>query len=257
MPAAQRAAGFARIRPQQRKGHVMPQNRNFLYLRLYSELKQAIDSGRLRPGQRIAPEHELMRQYAVRRALAKLESEGYLKRKAAAGTFVRIEKADYGLSRMESFSEQMLRRGLSPSSELLSIQLTADLPAPVRKELGFTGAERAYIISRLRKANGQPMAHEVAYIPCALCPDLHTHLVESTSLYHIYEDIYHLQLGNAQITLEAETPSPALQKLLCLRPGMPVLRMRCTMHLKDGRALYYVTCDYSGEKYVFSVNLTR
>ena len=40
----------------------MPQNRNFLYLRLYSELKQAIDSGRLRPGQRIAPEHELMRQ---------------------------------------------------------------------------------------------------------------------------------------------------------------------------------------------------
>ena len=125
-----------------------------------------------------------MRQYAVsrdtvRRALAKLESEGYLKRKAAAGTFVRIEKADYGLSRMESFSEQMLRRGLSPSSELPSIQLTADLPAPVRKELGFTGAERAYIISRLRKANGQPMAHEVAYIPCALCPDLHTHLVES------------------------------------------------------------------------------
>ena len=61
----------------------MPQNRNFLYLRLYSELKQAIDSGRLRPGQRIAPEHELMRQYAVsrdtvRRALAKLENEGYL-----------------------------------------------------------------------------------------------------------------------------------------------------------------------------------
>ena len=213
----------------------MPQNRNFLYLRLYSELKQAIDSGRLRPGQRIAPEHELMRQYAVsrdtvRRALAKLENEGYLKRKAAAGTFVRIEKADYGLSRMESFSEQMRRRGLSPSSELLSIQLTADLPAPVRKELGFTGPERAYIISRLRKANGQPMAHEVAYIPCALCPDLHTHLV---------------------------APSPALQKLLCLRPGMPVLRMRCTMHLKDGRALYYVTCDYSGEKYVFSVNLTR
>ena len=170
---------------------------------------------------------------------------------------MRIEKADYGLSRMESFSEQMRRRGLSPSSELLSIQLTADLPAPVRKELGFTGPERAYIISRLRKANGQPMAHEVAYIPCALCPDLHTHLVESTSLYHIYEDIYHLQLGNAQITLEAEAPSPALQKLLCLRPGMPVLRMRCTMHLKDGRALYYVTCDYSGEKYVFSVNLTR
>ena len=81
----------------------------------------------------------------MRRALAKLESEGYLKRKAAAGTFVRIEKADYGLSRMESFSEQMLRRGLSPSSELLSIQLTADLPAPVRKELGFTGAGRAYI----------------------------------------------------------------------------------------------------------------
>lgn len=187
-----------------------------------------------------------MRQYAVsrdtvRRALAKLENEGYLKRKAAAGTFVRIEKADYGLSRMESFSEQMRRRGLSPSSELLSIQLTADLPAPVRKELGFTGPERAYIISRLRKANGQPMAHEVAYIPCALCPDLHTHLVESTSLYHIYEDIYHLQLGNAQITLEARSAQPCAAKAFVPAPGHA--RASHALHHASERRPGAVLCD--------------
>ena len=158
---------------------------------------------------------------------------------------------------MESFSEQMRRRGLAPSSELLSIQLTSELPALVRRELGFSRGERAYVITRLRKADGRPMAYEVAYVSGEVCPGMHTHLAESSSLYHIYEDVYHLQLGNARITLEAETPGPQLQKMLELHPGVPVLTMRCTMHLKDGRPLYYVTCDYSGEKYVFSVNLTR
>lgn len=101
------------------------------------------------------------------------------------------------------------------------------------------------------------MAYEVAYVSSEICPGMHTHLGEGTSLYHIYEDVYHLQLGNGRITLEAETPGPQLQKMLGLHPGVPVLTMRCTMHLQDGRPLYYVTCDYSGEKYVFSVNLTR
>lgn len=240
----------------------MAQEKGFLYMKLYNQLKEQIDSGQLRPGERIPPECDLVQSYAVsrdtvRRALAKLESEGYLKRKAAAGTFVRIKKADYGLSRMESFSEQMRRRGLEPSSELLSIKLTDELPPAVRKELGFTKPERVYIISRLRKADSEPMAYEVAYVPCAMCPGLHTHLEENSSLYQIYEDVYHLELGRAQITLEAEAPTPHLQKLLHLRPGAPVLTMRCTMHLKDDRPLYYVTCDYSGEKYMFSVKLTR
>lgn len=240
----------------------MEKGKDFLYMKMYNEFKEKIDTGRLRPGERLPPECDLVKQYGVsrdtvRRAFSRLEEEGYIKRKVAAGTFVRIEKADYGLSRMESFSEQMRRRGLEPSSELLSIQFTADLPALVRRELGFSRGERAYVITRLRKADGRPMAYEVAYVSSEICPGMHTHLGEGTSLYHIYEDVYHLQLGNGRITLEAETPGPQLQKMLGLHPGAPVLTMRCTMHLQDGRPLYYVTCDYSGEKYVFSVNLTR
>lgn len=238
------------------------EKKEFIYMQIYNDLKEKIESGQLKPGEKILPEYELIKEYSVsrdtlRKALGKLELDGYISRKAAKGTYVKHQKADYPLSRMESFSEQMRKRGAVPSSEILSIKLTDEMPDSVRESLKAAKNDKVCIISRIRKADGQPMAYEVSYISLKVCPDIHTHVVDNTSLYEVYENIYGLKMNHGEISLEAELPTEKVQRLLKISNNEPVLKMSCGVTLDDGSPLYYVYGYYIGEKYRFTTTLPR
>ena len=231
-------------------------------MRIYQKLHDEIESGILKPGSQLPTENELKTQYGVsrdtvRRALAKLESEGYIDRKAAAGTFVRAWKADYSLLSHKSFSEQMRAIGLDPSSDICSIDISADFPAEIVGRLEVEPGEKIYKICRLRKADGEPMAYEVAYVPQKLCPNLHTHILEDTSLYELYENEYGLQMGNISVRIEAEAARDESLLILRLANNAPILKVTSLMRLQDGRPLYYVISEHIGGKYVFSTVLPR
>ena len=62
------------------------------YKRIYEELREAVAAGRYRQGDKLPSEVELVEQFSasrptVARALAKLESEGLVQRRAGSGTF--------------------------------------------------------------------------------------------------------------------------------------------------------------------------
>jgi len=63
------------------------------YLRIEHDLRKKLESGRLKPGDRMAPEYELAEEYKVsrmtlRKGLSLLVSEGYLYQVPGRGTFV-------------------------------------------------------------------------------------------------------------------------------------------------------------------------
>jgi GntR family transcriptional regulator, arabinose operon transcriptional repressor len=63
------------------------------YKRIYEELREALTAGRYHPGDKLPAEVELVQQFGasrptVGRALAKLASEGLVRRRAGSGTFV-------------------------------------------------------------------------------------------------------------------------------------------------------------------------
>jgi GntR family transcriptional regulator len=235
---------------------------DFLYLKIYQDILSKIEHGTLTAGEKIATEQELQLQYQVsrdtiRKALLKLAQEGYLTRKASAGTFVKTPKANYPLVRMESFSEMVQDRGLVPSSEILSIEIIKNPSATITANLDLHSGDRVYKISRIRKADELVMALEYAYIPESICPNLHTHILEDSSLFDIYENQYGLILGEASMELEAELPTAEVQSILKIKSYEPILKMLCLMHLTDNRPLYYVVCYYIGSKYVFTTKLSR
>ena len=239
-----------------------PGKEGFQYLRVYQLLQNKIQQGIVKPGEKLPTEKELQNEYQVsrdtiRKALGKLEQEGYLHRKAAVGTFVKQTKSDYELTHMKSFSEQMHSRGIQPSSELERIELRTNIKPYIQDSLKLTEHEKCYCISRTRKGDGIPMAYETAYIPYKLCPDIQRYLDDQASLYEIYENIYHLELGYGTIYLEAELPAPKLQEKLNISKDSPVLFMKCLTRLKDDTPLYYVECSYIGDKYFFSATIPR
>lgn len=236
---------------------------DFIYNRIYTELRERIDSGQLPPGSRLETELELRQRYGVsretiRRALAMLESDGYIVRKVSAGTFVRGKKTQYAPSHYhESFSEQMRKQGKTPSSEIRSIEILTEVPPQVYTALELEEGERVYCLKRVRLADGEPMAYEISYIRQRLCPNLHTLLLEDTSLYCLYEDHYHLDMGNIDIRLEAISADSQLQKLLNLKSSMALLKLTSVMRLSDSTPLYYVISYHVGDKYEYNTTMPR
>ena len=234
----------------------------FRYLSVYEDIKTKIEDGEFAQGERLKTEKELQDKYSVsrdtiRKALGKLESEDYIIKKPAVGTFVKYMKSDYPLTSLESFTEQMRKRGVKPSSELLSIELSVIQDKLVSRSLNLEAKDKCYKITRVRKGNGKPMAYEIAYVPRKLCPDMQKYLDDNTSLYDVYESTYHLKLGVGNICLEADLPSVDVQEALGINHDSPVLKMKCVTLLEDGTPLYYVDCYYIGEKYFFSATMRR
>jgi len=235
---------------------------DFIYLRIYEDIKKKIEDNQLKQGEKLKTEKELQQVYQIsrdtlRKALGKLEQEGFIVRKAPLGTFVKSTKANYGLSKMESFSEQMKNRGISPSSELLSIELKSELRTEVKDALALNEGEKCYKVCRIRKGDDEPMSFEITYVPQKLCPNLQKHIDDHASLYEIYENIYHLEMKAGFISLEAELPSAYIQEKLNISKHAPILKMKCTLYLEDDTPLYYVESSYIGEKYFFSASIPR
>lgn len=234
----------------------------YQYYKVYQDIKDAIEQGKVKQGEKLPTEKELQSEYrvsrdTVRKALSKLEQEGFIDRKSAIGTFVKQDKSDYELSYLKSFTEQMRSRGIVPSSELERIELTTGVKGNIREELQLGEDERCYIICRIRKGDGTPMAYETAYIPYKCCPDIHKYLDDRSSLYEIYETIYQLKLGSGIIRLESQMPGARLQEKLNISKDSPMLFMKCLTFLEDHTPLYYVECSYIGEKYFFSAKIPR
>lgn len=234
----------------------------FAYEKIYARIKENIDSRRWEEGGRIPNEMDLMRDFGVsrdtvRKALARLAREGYIYRKSGYGTFVKRQKADYRLITLTSFTEQMRERGLEPSSDVLGLEC-APLPDDrVREILGAGKTDDVYAVTRVRRANGTPMAYEIAHIPASVCPDFEFHFKKYGSLFQIYETVYKHEIDFGRVILEATKCREPVCGYLELPNSFPVLTMNCTAYLADQRPLYHVICHYSSEHYYFSQNIPR
>lgn len=236
---------------------------NFIYMRIYGELRGEISSGALHPGERLGSELELKKAYGasrdtIRKALAKLEADGLVSRRPALGTFVTASKANYAPRAFhESFSEQMRKLGRVPSSDVLSIEILTEVDKGIADALALRPGEKVYRIRRIRKADSEPMAYEVVCLRERFCPNIHTLIYNDSSLYEIYEQHYHLKMGTIEIGIEAELADAQIQKLLHLRGPSALLTMTSVMYLENGEPFYHVVSYHIGEKYVFKTRLPR
>jgi len=139
-----------------------------LYRQLEMALRRAIEARRVRPGDALPPERDIAAQLAVsritvRKALDALVAEGFLTRRQGAGTFVtrRVEK---NFSKLTSFTEDMLARGLKPRSMWLS-RIEAAVSPEEAIMLGLSPGARVFRLNRVRYADDVPMALEYATVP--------------------------------------------------------------------------------------------
>jgi GntR family transcriptional regulator len=231
-----------------------------IYHQLEEYIKQQIGNGILMEDAVIPSEREYAQTFqisrmTVRQAINNLVSEGYLTRQKGRGTFVNKKKVEQELQGMTSFTEDMLSRGMSPSSTLLSFQI---IPADKKTafDLRIEENDSVYKIKRIRLADGAPMALETAYIPVELVPGL-TEENSNLSLYQYIEEHLTLSISEATQEIEASIASSDDAETLGITIGDPILLIERISYLKNEIPFELVKSTFRADRYRFIHTMKR
>lgn len=231
-----------------------------LYSQIAERIRLSIEQ-ELHPGEQIPSENDLIQVYhvsrnTVRLAIEALVKQGLVYRIRGKGTFVAPERLQYGFFKLVSFTEEILRLGMRPSSHLLS--LTRLPPAQhIADALCLEPGEEVFLVERLRLANGRPMALNSSHLPCRLCPGLEQEDLEAGSIYQTIEQKYRLRIGSANQTLKPVAAAPVEAELLQVNVGSPLLLVEGVALLTDGTPIEYARLLYRGDSYEFPIRAVR
>ncbi len=232
----------------------MSVNRSPLYFKIAQGILEQIQAGRLQHGALLPSEAELARQYQVsritaKRALDELVRQGWAFRPQGRGTFV-AQARIRDISGFRSFSEDIRGRGFQPSSQVLDFVEMEPEPA-ILTRLHLPAGEHAFLLKRLRLADGEPVAVETAYIPCRLCPRLLQEDLAAGSLFALLAEKYTLAPTWADAEIEALLPTREQARLLGLKIGTPVLVAQRVTYSADYEVIETVESVYRGDRFTF------
>ena len=233
-----------------------------LYVQIKDRLKEQIADGTYPVGSRLPSERELAQRHGVsrmtaRQALQALAREGLTRSRTGTGTFVSPPRIDQTLWTLTSFSEEMWRRGMTPSSH---VRRAAVIPAPteIAAHLQIAPHSAIVLLARVRLANGRPLALEISHLPHRQCPGLlDRYDFSHTSLYRVLRQDYDLYMTWADQTIQAGLANEAEREALQLTRQTPVLRLSRITYDARNQPIEYVRSAYRGDEYQLRATLRQ
>ena len=190
----------------------------------------------------------------VRAALDDLAREGYLVRRRGSGTYVQQPKITQQLT-MTSFSEDMRRRGMAPSSTTLS--LTRQLAGPrLGRFLNVSPGDEVVVVKRLRLADGVSMAIETLHIPSQVVPGVQPRDLEG-SFYELLRARYGILIAGGLQTIEPTVTNEEESAALEVPLHSPAFLFERVTRTQDGGIVEYVRSIYRGDRFKLVARLTR
>jgi GntR family transcriptional regulator len=191
-------------------------------------LLDLINSGTLRPGDRLGTERELAARLSVsrstlRQVLAVLAEAGVVRRVPgrAGGTFVAHAKVDRDLSVIVGLPEYLRRQGFVAGTQVLSATMSgADDTAA--QNLAVPAGSLLIDIVRIRLADGIPISLERVQLPAEIFPGL-LELPLGGSIYDLLDTHYGVRPDEVVEHLEVAEASPDEAALLAVNVRAPLL----------------------------------
>ncbi|KZK85000.1 HTH-type transcriptional repressor YvoA [Pseudovibrio sp. Ad13] len=227
------------------------------YLQLYRHLESAIKDGRLAAATTLPAERELatltgLSRVTIRKAISQLVVDGLVIQRRGSGSYVapQMKRMEQSLSALTSFTEDMQRRGKTSSSETLSCGIYLPSPEEI-VALGLASDGQVSRITRLRRADGIPLAIETSSLSTEFVPDpsrIETSLYEKLSLNGMRPSRAIQRISACKLTEEQAD-------LLEVCEGDAALYIDRTAYLASGRAIELTTGVYRGDIYDFVAEL--
>ncbi|MHA6618050.1 GntR family transcriptional regulator [Pseudonocardia sp. DLS-67] len=243
----------------------------FPYHRIVADLRDAIVSGELPPGDQLGSEWTLAERFGasrptVRRAIAVLKAEGLVVTEQGRGTFVRprpsvrltVTGTNFRRHRsagLAGFNAQAREQGLHPEQRLLGVT-EATGPAEIVALLGAAPETPLVLRRRLFLIEGEPVARVDSYFPATLVRG--TRIAEESLVpggtARIVEDPdgpIRRRLARSVDELVSRMPTPEEVELLRIPPGVPVVQVHRTMYDVSGDAVEVQVSVATADRHTF------
>lgn len=230
------------------------ESRGPFYLQLCERVRSAIAAGELKAGSPLPSERDLsvafdVSRTTVRKALAVLAEEGFLEQRHGSGTYVK-QRLETNLRSLRSFSQEMLSRGLAPSSEVVAKVVAHATPEEILA-LNISLGTRVLRFDRIRNADGVPMAVERVVMDLRFIgnPDNIGNSLYETLRRRGFAPVRAIQRMRAGAVNSVDA------SLLGLKEGTPVLLLERRSYLADGTVVEQTRSTYRGDAYEFVAEL--
>lgn len=231
-----------------------------IFAQIRARLEDAIANGTLTSHQRIPSERQLSEHFGVsrmtvRQALDAMTHDRLLYSRAGRGTFVSDRQIiEQPLQHLTSFTQDMLARGMRPSSRVLDERIVHP-SFEMARLFGLAPSVEMVRLTRLRLADDEPLAIETVHIPAPYVPGLLERDLAAESLYTVLNREYGLSLSGARQTIEAAAPTAEEMSLLAMDTALPVLKISRLTFDSNDRVVEYVRSVYRGDRYHLTVEL--
>jgi GntR family transcriptional regulator len=234
-----------------------------LYYQLKKQVLAMIEDSTLKEGDMLPPENELcelldVSRPTIRQAFGDLVTEGYLNRYKGKGTFVSKPKVEARfLSKLETFNDEMTAKGLTPHTEVISLEKKTGLHEAGEKLDISLDAPLIYL-SRLRSANEVPLVYVETFLSYEQYPALMDVNFEKSSLYDSLEKLYHVRISRARREIEAVNARPREAEFLHIAKNKALSLVKTKAYSDDSPLpVEYSIARYRGDLNKFSVDIFR
>lgn len=234
-----------------------------IYFQIQEILKQKINSGEWKPGERIPSEQTLsemlnVSRMTIRQALNNLVKESLISRKRGIGTFVSVKdgiEVEESLKSLRSFSEDITSIGLTPTNKLLGFS-TIEADEYLAEVLSIESGSEIFKIERCRLANHHPIAIETTYLPKKLVNRIDEKALNH-SLYEYFEVALGYSIKKATKWIKASLMTEKDSLILEVAEDSPALELHQVTFINEGIPLEYVSCIYRADRYRFTIDIDR
>ena len=196
-----------------------------LWAQLEADLRRRIDADEFEDGRFptdliLTDEYEVSR-HTVREAIRHLNRTGILKRERGRGTVINRSEFEQPLGALYSLYQSIEATGTEQTSDVLELSVVKDSVAATHLELADD--TDFVLLARIRRAGGEPLALDRAWIPFSY----------GEPLLHV--DWTHTALYTEMTRIGAPTPTAGWERLA---PIVPSLADRTLLGLPSGAACF-------------------
>ncbi len=207
-----------------------------------------VDSGEYPPGSKIPTEAELQSMFGVSRitvrsALERLKERGVLVSRPGKGTFVRFDLPERRVSSLALFPLERF------PIKVIKFQKTAP-PGYVKSELGLDSGKVFFLLD-VRFLDGEPVSLCRSYVSFSSVPDFSP---GSGSMVEVLKG-FGVNIVRSTLSLDQAKAQSGDAKLLGIKTGYPLLRIRRVLYTDLGNPTCYSVFLIKGERVSLNLSL--
>jgi GntR family transcriptional regulator len=233
-----------------------------LYIKIKESIREDINKGILKRGEKLKSEDELAQQFGVsrmtvRQGIADLIDEGLLYRRHGVGTFVAHQHLERDHSKLTNFFEISKLEGIEVTENLLGLEVIPS-KSKIAKSLDLEEGDLVICVRTLRYTENVPVTIHEAYLPHKLFAQLlqENLQVETKNLWGFYEKCGY-RVKKAVQRLEARQANEEQATILEIEEGAPILYKERTIYADSGTPIEFLYCYNRGDMYSLTVTLNR